>query len=75
MILKNKLKLLSNLKASGSKSVTEILIMTPAANAKDEINIFSLLLKNIKKLPIIVDRPAKVVKINAKTTLFIRSPI
>lgn len=50
--------------------------MTPAAKDKEDIRILLFFLNiKIKILPIIVERPARVVIRKAKTVLFIESPI
>ena len=61
---------------SGIKSVIETVIITPAAKASDDkiiLSVFFFLLK-ITSVPIIVERPAIIVKRKAKLVLFIASP-
>ena len=67
----------NNDKLSGIKSVIETDNITPEANAKEEdIIIFSFfVLKNINKVPIKVEKPAKKVNKNDIVILFIVSPI
>ena len=64
------------LKASGIKSKNDTKLITPLANAKEDIIILSffLLLKKIKTLPIKVESPAIKDKINPNF-IFIRNPL
>ena len=61
---------------SGIKSVIETQLITPAAKDNDPIKILSFFpLKNIKKQPNIVERPARLHIKNAYVILFMSSPI